>query len=114
MLQGCALRVPDAFSNCRPDQVTDLDEVGAAAQDGRDPGAAQQAQQDAEEAASAFLRREGEAAAAYAGRIFRRVFQEDIESVLRMEARAPCLLCLIWRMFPSPCMHPSESAALRC
>ena len=88
---------------CRPDQVTDLDEGGPAQQEaGGDPDAVQQAQQD-REAASAFLRREGEPAAGYAARIFRRVFREDIESVLRMEARHQMISFEIWRnwrMFP--------------
>mmetsp|Transcript_31100 Transcript_31100/g.78556 ORF Transcript_31100/g.78556 Transcript_31100/m.78556 type:complete len:631 (+) Transcript_31100:110-2002(+) len=63
----------------RADTVTDLDEgeQGAAEGEGR----------PAEDAgdASAFLRGEAESADAYAERIFRRVFQEDIERVLRME-----------------------------
>lgn len=32
-----------------------------------------------------FLRRDGESADAYAARIFKRVFTEDIENVLKME-----------------------------
>jgi len=62
------------------DTVTDLDEGG-------EKDAETDGQQDEEEQvdSSVFLRGEGESVDAYAERIFRRVFQEDIERVLRME-----------------------------
>ncbi len=82
----------------RADAVTDLDE-GAAPSDptqgpaeGQD-GAGRQTDQEGAveqkeaEDPSAFLRQEGEAAEAYARRIFERVYGHDIERVLRMEVR---------------------------
>lgn len=60
----------------RPDQVTDLDENDN--KEGEEGG-------EKEEGPSVFLRRDGESADAYAARIFRRVFTEDIENVLTME-----------------------------
>ena len=41
---------------------------------------------------SSFARKEGEAADAYARRIFERVFGHDIERVLRMDVSGPALL----------------------
>ena len=80
----------------RADAVTDLDE-GAAPSDptqgpaegqdgaGPQPGQEGAAEQKEAEDPSAFLRQEGEAAEAYASRIFERVYGHDIERVLRME-----------------------------
>ncbi|KAK9916527.1 hypothetical protein WJX75_003754 [Coccomyxa subellipsoidea] len=59
----------------RPDQVTDLDENKN--KEGEGDGK--------EEGPSVFLRQDGESADAYAARIFKRVFTEDIENVLKME-----------------------------
>ena len=73
-----------------------------------------------QDGASAFMRREGEGAGAYARRVFQRVFCEDIRSVLQMEVRAApppggapigvcqrpdmpahrvllCMTCRVWR-----------------
>ncbi|GBF97588.1 SUMO-activating enzyme subunit 2 [Raphidocelis subcapitata] len=82
----------------RPEAVTDLDDqAAAAAKPGRDAALAppasdsdareqdQRAASEAAEAASFFLRREGEGAGAYAGRVFGRAFGEDVEKVARME-----------------------------
>ena len=71
--QGCMVL------GCRPDQITDLDEGDAPREEGEE--------ENGGEATSAFLRAEGESAEAYAARIFRRVFCEDIQSVLSMEVR---------------------------
>lgn len=65
---------------CRPDQVTDLDEGENKEEDGAQ-----------EEGPSAFLRQDGEFAEAYAARIFRRVFTEDIQNVLKMEVGCICI-----------------------
>ncbi|CAL8466635.1 g6171 [Coccomyxa elongata] len=59
----------------RPDQVTDLDE-GENKEEGEEAR---------EEGPSAFLRQDGESVEAYAARIFKRVFTDDIENVLTME-----------------------------
>lgn len=78
--------------------MTDLDEGAAPSdptqgpaegQDGAGPQAGQEgaAEQKEAEDPSAFLRQEGEAADAYASRIFERVYGHDIERVLRMEVR---------------------------
>ncbi len=59
----------------RPDQVTDLDEV-----ENKEEG-----EEAEEEGPSAFLRQDGEGVESYAARIFKRVFTDDIENVLKME-----------------------------
>ena len=68
---------------CSPDVVTDLDEKTAEEKEAEANGA---------EAASAndFLRQDGELPEAYARRVFKRVFCQDIEKVLSMEV---CLCC---------------------
>jgi hypothetical protein len=69
-----------------PETVTDLDEVAAGEPDRQADG---QTEAAATEEASFFLRRDGEQAAAYAARVFQRVFCDDIDRVLRMEVRVP-------------------------
>ena len=76
----------------RADAVSDLDEGAASSDPTQGPaegqgGAGPQgaAEQKETEDPSAFLRQEGEAAEAYASRIFERVYGHDIERVLRME-----------------------------
>lgn len=87
----------DDFSG-RADAVTDLDEgahPAAATQgpaeghtpNGSAPGPDQNGGAEADDM-STFVRKEGEAAAAYARRIFERVYGHDIERVLRMDVGA--------------------------
>lgn len=86
---------------CRADAVTDLDEGAApsdptqgpaeghsgAAPDGQSAAASKPAEGQEADDPSAFLQQAGEAADAYACRIFDRVYGHDIERVLRMEVR---------------------------
>ena len=81
-------------AGARPDQVTDLDERDAPGEEGEEGSG--DAQQRNGAAASAFLRAGDESAAAYAARIFRRVFCEDIRGVLSMEVCA---------LGPAGCAH---------
>lgn len=66
--------------------MTDLDEEGDKERDGEAPAVNGDGSGHSN-GASAFLRQDGETAKAYARRIFQRVFQEDIETVLKMEVR---------------------------
>ena len=91
----------DSSMSGRADAVTDLDE-GAAPSDptqgpaegptpdasapNTPPGPDQNGAAEADEGSS-FARKDGEAANAYARRIFERVFGHDIERVLRMEVK---------------------------
>ena len=98
-VDDCTCQTQAVLVICRADAVTDLDE-GAAPSDATqgpaegqagtgpqtDPGS--EAQQQAAEDHSAFLRQDGESADAYARRIFERVYGHDIERVLRMEVRS--------------------------
>ena len=74
---------------CRPDIATDLDEAAAG-----DQGAEPTGDAGAQSAATAFARGPDETAEAYAKRIFCRVFEEDINTVLSMEVcPQPCSYC---------------------
>lgn len=64
--------------------MTDLDEEGDKERDGEAPAEKGDGGGHSN-GASAFLRQDGETAEAYARRIFQRAFQEDIETVLKME-----------------------------
>ena len=83
--------------------MTDLDEGADPADATQGPaegpatdGSATTSDQDGAaptEDVSSFARYEGEAADAYARRIFERVFGHDIERVLRMDVSAPACAC---------------------
>ena len=63
---------------CSPEVVTDLDEKTAEEKEAEGNGAEQASAND-------FLRQDGELPEAYARRVFKRVFCQDIEKVLSME-----------------------------
>ena len=76
---------------CRPDIATDLDEAAAG-----DPSAEANGHAEAQSAATAFARGPDETAEAYAKRVFCRVFEEDINTVLSMEVCPALLQLLPW------------------
>lgn len=74
---GCMIQPLLLF---RADVVTDLDEAAEKAEGETEGDAAAAAEQEA----SFFVRQQGEASAAYAERVFQRVFCFDIERVISM------------------------------